>query len=1688
MAGQEIESTVRDQYVSPSETPWSESRAVSAEIPPRGFISIHQSEADFYRTFPSRSEQEYDLLRLQLRTAPVGPFVSERKVLAGSLQKQVFGWHPYWEGTSYTNYDFSVLSSVAYFSYEVNPANGAYVDIHSWTTTPLVGLAQTAGVKVVLAVTCFGNADNQTLLNNASAKTNLTAELLRLVKLRNADGVNIDFEGISDSSLRSQVTSFMTNLAARFHSEIPGSQVSIDLPAVDWSSIFDVPALNASLDLLIIMGYDYHWAGGPNAGPVAPLRHSATWGTLCVERSVSNYLSAGASPGKLILGVPYYGYEWPTESLKLNAATLGSATTRAYPSAVNRAATYGRLWDANSSVPYFLTGPTGSYTQCWYDDTESLGEKYDFVTQRGIGGIGIWALGYDDEQTALWQLLADKFTAPVENWSAQNPGTATNLYGVSFGSGRFFTMGTGGTILSSSNGTTWTQQASGTHALLLNGHSAAGLFVVVGENGTILSSSNVVNWTGRSSGVSNMLRGLAWGSNTFVAVGNDGAIVSSSNGVDWVQRASGTNAGLQGVTYGLDTFVAVGVNGALLTSGNGQAWTSRDSGVAQWLLDVCCANSLFVAVGLSGRIITSPDGLVWTAQTSGTSEHLYRVAGGGDRYVAVGVNGTILSSTNGLQWSAETSGTTNFLRGIAYGQGAFMAAGYNGTVLMRGAMTQEEAVVVSAVAATNSQPSGALSDIIVYCSAGHGFTANSNNTAWITGRDLVNGVVEDMGNQDQLTAFAQYCFNAGATVAPMRPVGSQTNEAVIDNDDSGVEWIGSWNNSVATTNFFGDLGDVPYRYAYVDTNAETAIAVYRPVLPQAGFYPVYGWARRGNDRVRQLYRIRHSGGATEVRVNHRRVGMGWIWLGTYYFEAGSNGCVEISNYAPGGYNPVSDVVIADAIRFGNGMGDISRGSAGISPHAREWEASRYWIQNAVGSSMDTGIFDRVGLNDSDDNVGAPARMADSMDNEADGGPTNRLYLGFHSNAGSGSTRGSMGLYGTDNTAARQADQRIFGSNLVREIKSAMGWGDDRVYFNDGWADTDLDIYGDAYGEIRETSNPNMNATIIEVAYHDNVSDANLLKDMEARDMYARACYRGIVTYLHSTNPAVALSFLPDSPTHVCAVNSGPGVVRISWDPPSTNPVASQPATGYLVYRSTNGYGFGQPVSASGTMAVFSNLDLGGTYYFQVAATNAGGESLPSQTVGARVSPMGRAYHLVVNGFNRCDRSLSPTKYFANNIAGYVTLVRPRQINAFNYVVQHGSAIRSAGRYFDSCGNEVLLEGILKLTNYHAAYWILGEESTTNETFSSLEQAQVAAFLSFGQRLFVSGAELAWDLDHLGSAADKLFMTNLLRAGYSRDDAGTNRVTGKAGGILEGVGTGAFDDGSGPTYGVEYPDVLTPQAGAVAAQAYGSSSSGADTAAVQYSNQYKTVVCGYPFETLDTESARTGMMARVLAFFGDAEEEAPVVAITNAGAAVDYLVTQGGIGGTNNQAMWGNLVWTNTLTGESGMLAAAPGWQVAAITLAIGTNRLTIRGTNYLGTVSSDTVSIVRHSEDYDSDGDGIHDWWENLYFTNGVLAGPADDGDQDGMNNWKEWVSGTIPTNFSSYFKVEDSRTLSSGGKVIQWTSLSNRQYIVYWATNQMGNFSAFVSNVPPTPPLNLYTDIVHQGEALIFYQVGVEE
>ncbi len=802
--------------------------------------------------------------------------------------------------------------------------------------------------------------------------------------------------------------------------------------------------------------------------------------------------------------------------------------------------------------------------------------------------------------------------------------------------------------------------------------------------------------------------------------------------------------------------------------------------------------------------------------------------------------------------------------------------------------------VAPGLVATPQTYSGALDGKIVFTSGGHGIGWNGSAFAterpdyWQSGGDTSDGdLVEDFGNQDQMSLYADYLLRAGATVVPMRPVGRQLNEVVLDNDSPDVTFTGNWSNSVNTRFYDEDYGTtvdaIPYKYAGTNTDEVTATAIYTPNIPAAGFYPVYTWVHWGTDRTVQTYTINHTGGSTEVQVDHSLVGDGWVYLGTYHFDAGKSadeGSVAINNQAPVN----GKVVIADAIRFGNGMGDyVTSGAPSITGHPREDEKSYHWIARSIGQGATiTGILG------SDTNVSAPSDFAEYMYHGSFGGA---LYIGFHSNGGTGapssSGRGARGLYA--NSASQRTPNQValatlMGDQVNQDFQNLNG-----VFEYDwttGTTNTDSHIN---FGEINLGTNAEMDATIVEVAFHDNLQDNALLRDPKVRDQIARSVYQGTVQYFATYgNPVVANISLPTAPTYVSAVSNASGQVTISWLPGPTSPasVNGDPATSFIVYASVDGYGFdgGTFVAGGGTTSVtLADYDPNSPYYFKVAATNAGGESEASEV--ATVLPSGGSKQvLIVNGFDRFDRTqdfeypYTQDGYSTPDPDGFTNRVWPTYNNSHNYVIQVASAIQAAkpGVHFDSTSNEAVISGAVNLNDYDSVIWILGDESSADHSFDATEQSKVASFINSGGNLFVSGSEIGWDLDHLNNG--RTFYENTLKANYVADDANTYAVTANVGGIFAGMSGFAFSDGSsfsqldGQMFNVEYPDVIAPQAGAVASLTYSGGSGG--TAAIQAQGtggSGSIVLFGFPFETITNVTRQQEAIGRILDFFGVAAQ-------------------------------------------------------------------------------------------------------------------------------------------------------------------------------------------------------------------------
>jgi spore germination protein YaaH len=273
-----------------------------------------------------------------------------------------------------------VLTGIIPFWYTIY-ANGS---ISGQTNPSVLQLAQSHNLwTFALVENMAGQSVFGPLLHSDVARQRAIDNMLTLVEDNGYDGINLDWEGIAPSE-RSAFTSFVQQLCAVFHRH--GYYVTLSLPAETsnqpyngWTGAYNYPALAKSADLLMIMAYDEHYAGG-SPGPIA----APSW-----VQSVLNYAISVIPPSKIILGIPGYGYDWG-----------GSQTVAlSYGQAESLKSQYG----LNGSSNHFEYVQDGQVHTVWFENTSSFLSKINLVTGYELRGIALWRLGIEDPK--IWNFL-----------------------------------------------------------------------------------------------------------------------------------------------------------------------------------------------------------------------------------------------------------------------------------------------------------------------------------------------------------------------------------------------------------------------------------------------------------------------------------------------------------------------------------------------------------------------------------------------------------------------------------------------------------------------------------------------------------------------------------------------------------------------------------------------------------------------------------------------------------------------------------------------------------------------------------------------------------------------------------------------------------------------------------------------------------------------------------------------------------------------------------------------------------------------------------------------------------------------------------------------------------------------------------------------------------------------------------
>jgi N-acetylmuramoyl-L-alanine amidase len=717
-----------------------------------------------------------------------------------------------------------------------------------------------------------------------------------------------------------------------------------------------------------------------------------------------------------------------------------------------------------------------------------------------------------------------------------------------------------------------------------------------------------------------------------------------------------------------------------------------------------------------------------------------------------------------------------------------------------------------------ARPVGQLTGKTIYLSAGHGWLWNSTYQRWYTQRPPYQLIIEDHENAEAVNWYlSQYLTNAGANVWTVRERDFNPQELIVDNDNpgSGYSESGSWSNGA-----FGGYGG-SYRYTTAEPNT-TATATFAPAFGQAGVYAVYAWTYTAGNRVTDArFEVQHAGGMTEVVVNQELHGRTWNYLGSFYFQPGAGQRVTLVNRStqPG------EAVVADAVRFGGGRGP--------SGYPRYEEGSLHFA-----------AYQGLDITNENDVIVRPHYA--EWEREAGDDP---VFISWHTNGFDGSARGTETyIYDAAPTAGSVELQDWVHAELIGDLRAA--W--DPNWLDRGQRAANL-------GEMRELSS--MPGVLIELAFHDNPDDAAALKEPEFERIAARAIAQAIVKY-YAARDGQPVHLAPEPPTQLQAVNLGGGQLRVRWQPPAAGGAGGDPAGSYRVYLSGNGLGWDNGVEVGGTEHTVTGLAPGQTVYVRVAALNAGGESLPTQVVAARVTADGPARTLLVNDFGLLNAGLlvpecTPQPWLPD--CTNVRMVLDR-MNRGNYLVEHARAF-PAPFAFDGATRDAVIADAVELPDYVLVDWQSGLDwrYRSQGGIDAAVQGRLSSYLGAGRALLISGGDIGWDL--VGNNQGPDFYRNWLRADYRLDDSDAYLVAPAPGSAFDGLAPIALDDGSHGVYNVRWPDQIVPSGGATEALSYAGGSGG--TAAVQYAGSYRLIMLAFPLETVYDDGARQALLWRAI---------------------------------------------------------------------------------------------------------------------------------------------------------------------------------------------------------------------------------
>ncbi len=249
-------------------------------------------------------------------------------------------------------------------------------------------IARGYGVGAILLISTltdegvFNNQLSGALFGNLQAQQILIDNILETVRTKGYRAVEVDFEYIERAQAEGYVQ-FLTRLKNALAVDgyllfvALAPKIAAEQPGLLYEG-HDYGGIGSVADYVILMTYEWGYKFGP-PGAVAPLPN--------VEQVVQYAVSEIASE-KILLGIPNYGYDWPLPFVPGQTEAQGIGNVAAVDLAREQGVDI--RFDRSAVAPYYYYSAEAIPHVVWFENAESIDEKFLLVDRYRLAGISIW--------------------------------------------------------------------------------------------------------------------------------------------------------------------------------------------------------------------------------------------------------------------------------------------------------------------------------------------------------------------------------------------------------------------------------------------------------------------------------------------------------------------------------------------------------------------------------------------------------------------------------------------------------------------------------------------------------------------------------------------------------------------------------------------------------------------------------------------------------------------------------------------------------------------------------------------------------------------------------------------------------------------------------------------------------------------------------------------------------------------------------------------------------------------------------------------------------------------------------------------------------------------------------------------------------------------------------------------------